>query len=205
MVDMYLIAGLLACTGVVILAATIRSDFTSKLDKRLLAWMHVRLPSGSSRARKKIDAAARDLTALGGDTFSGLVLLFGVLILARGGNGELVTALAAIMIGARIIGLTMKQLLKRERPPAQGQAVETFTSSFPSIHTEMGFVSSFVIASFLTAGDAAYLTSLVIAGSVSAVIGFTRLHFSVHWPSDVLAGWLLGLGICSSCIFFLTV
>lgn len=147
----------------------------------------------------------RDLTSLGGDVFSGLVLMAGLLASNRDGATGSITVFTGMMASARLIGWLMKKLFKRERPPLHGHTVETFTSSFPSIHTEMGFVSSFAIAMFLTAGDAGYVTSLLFAGIVSAIIGFSRLYFSVHWPSDVLAGWLLGLGICSVTIFFLMI
>lgn len=174
-------------------------------DLKLLSGLQARLPKPGGRARKKLDTAMRDLTSLGGDVFSGLVLLAGLLILSRESATGSITVFAGMMASARLIGWLMKKLFKRERPPLHGHTVETFTSSFPSIHTEMGFVSSFAIAMFLTAGHAGnlgYVTPLLVAGLVSAIIGFSRLYFSVHWPSDVLAGWLLGLGICSASMFF---
>ena len=60
-------------------------------------------------------------------------------------------------------------------------------SSFPSSHMATTVAMLFVIVNF-------YPSLLVLAISMVAVMAFSRLHNGMHYPSDVLAGIVLGLG-----------
>jgi undecaprenyl-diphosphatase len=67
-------------------------------------------------------------------------------------------------------------------------------SSFPSAHS----MTSFAAAGVLFAANRRYG---VAAFAVAAAIAFSRLYLFVHYPSDVLAGMLIGLGIAAICVF----
>ena len=96
------------------------------------------------------------------------------------------------LIFCLLIGnLTLKPLIARPRPytyfPEMTLLIAPLADySFPSGHTFASFASA--TALFLhhkKAGLAAYGLAIVIA--------FTRLYLYVHFPSDVLAGMLLGI------------
>jgi|GEM_PF-2243086 len=203
MAEMNLVAGLIGAGAVIVLAGAVHTRLFDRLDRRVFQFVRGLIPSSQSKAGKKRDTMMRDITAIGGDVFSSLVLISGAAYLWSTSDIKTLTAFVALMAGARVVGLALKKLISRARPPASDQTLEIFTSSFPSIHTAMGFVSSFAIAAFMVGGTGQLGTALAVGAGVSAMIGVTRLYFGVHWPLDVLAGWLLGLSACSLAMYWL--
>lgn len=96
--------------------------------------------------------------------------------------------LLAVILGEGI----MKNLFMRERPCHIDSLVQLLvdtprTYSFPSGHTTHSFVSATtILLHFRRAGIAALLLAVGIS--------FSRMYLFVHFPTDVLAGMLLGAG-----------
>lgn len=89
--------------------------------------------------------------------------------------------------------LMLKPLVGRIRPFAVNTAVELLVkapldASFPSGHTAASFAAVFALKA---AGSPLWKPALAVA----VVIAFSRLYLYVHWPSDVLAGALLGAAV----------
>ena len=89
--------------------------------------------------------------------------------------------------------LLLKPLVGRIRPFAVNTAVELLVkapldASFPSGHTAASFAAVFAL-------KAARSPLWKPALAVAVVIAFSRLYLYVHWPSDVLAGALLGAAV----------
>ena len=89
--------------------------------------------------------------------------------------------------------LLLKPLVGRIRPFAVNTAVELLVkapldASFPSGHTAASFAAVFALKA---AGSPLWKPALAVA----VVISFSRLYLYVHWPSDVLAGVLLGAAV----------
>jgi len=102
---------------------------------------------------------------------------------------RLAVLLAPLVAGA--LGGALKRLVPRERPakhrfdPKGGQ-------SFPSTHAAGTTALGLVTASVARRHDAgAWCFAPALA--VGALIGVERIRGAAHWPSDVLAGWLLGI------------
>lgn len=92
----------------------------------------------------------------------------------------------------------IKHLFMRERPcnviPLDNLLIpKPLSSSFPSGHTASSFTAS-------TAIFYNHKRAGIVAYSMAVLIAFSRLYCYVHYPTDVLAGMLLG--ICVGC--FLT-
>jgi undecaprenyl-diphosphatase len=89
--------------------------------------------------------------------------------------------------------ILLKNSLKRERPcyrssKLSAHIVPSDKFSLPSGHTAAAFLMAALIAHF-------YPTLSIVAYTWATCIGGSRVLLGVHYPSDILAGALLGLGI----------
>lgn len=102
------------------------------------------------------------------------------------------TALVAIGLGGLVTNLTIKPLITRPRPwVVMEDFVSVVTSSdphsFPSGHTTAAF--AFGVALCLTLPQK---WAKAAALAAAAFMGFSRLYVGVHFPTDVLAGAVIG-------------
>ncbi len=121
--------------------------------------------------------------------FIGIALL---LLVFRKTRRAGATALTAMVLGMLVTNLTIKPLITRPRPwVVMEDFVSLVTSSdphsFPSGHTTAAF--AFGVALWLTLPQKwARATALAAA----ALMGLSRLYVGVHFPTDVLAGLVIG-------------
>ncbi len=138
------------------------------------------------------DAILSVLTTLGN---SGMIWILAAIILLctkryRKAGLALSLALILCLVSGNIL---LKNLFARTRPFLADNTIELLIPppsgySFPSGHTYSSFAAAFV----LSKTDHRFsLPAFALAG----LIGFSRIYFQVHYPTDVLAGLLLGLGI----------
>jgi membrane-associated phospholipid phosphatase len=104
---------------------------------------------------------------------------------------------AGVVIGATVInfGITaaLKYSINRDRPfvtyPDITQKSKAGSPSFPSGHTSSAFVTA-------TSLSLAYPKWYIIIPSFTwaGTVGYSRMYLGVHYPSDVLAGAVIGAG-----------
>jgi membrane-associated phospholipid phosphatase len=98
---------------------------------------------------------------------------------------------------------TMKTFFMRVRPDVFMLNVPNLDPSFPSGHSAFA-AAFFVIVAYLLAKRIRpwVKRELMIVGCVLAVIviGLSRLILNVHWASDVIAGWSLGVFLATASI-----
>ncbi|MBZ9687174.1 phosphatase PAP2 family protein [Clostridium estertheticum] len=108
-------------------------------------------------------------------------------------------AIAALILSTILGEGILKHMVKRMRPisniPAFDLLIQRPLSySFPSGHT----TSSFAVAGVL----AKYLKNYALGFfGLAFLIAFSRLYLYIHYPTDVLAGMVLGL-LCSEIIIY---
>jgi undecaprenyl-diphosphatase len=107
---------------------------------------------------------------------------------------------AATMIGGAAIDEFLKTVVDRARPVFAHPVAEAPGASFPSGHAftaalGAGVVLLSVLPLLSRRGRAIAWT---IAALVPLAVGYSRIALGVHWVSDVVAGWLLGVGLLAA-------
>jgi membrane-associated phospholipid phosphatase len=90
----------------------------------------------------------------------------------------------------------LSAIVARQRPPAAIWLAEPEGFSMPSKHTALAALTAGACAISLGAGPR---TSHAAALLVAAGVGASRVYLGVHWPTDVLAGWLFSAGWLELC------
>lgn len=134
-------------------------------------------------------AVARFITHLGDPGIrSVFVIAAGVTLVAREYGRSAGIYLAAVVI--TITGYTIaKHLFARPRPRLNEWLTSPTDPSYPSGHSA-GAVVILVLAAMLITGKGLVPGAMAIA----LAIGWSRVAMGVHWPSDVVGGWLFGGG-----------
>ncbi|MBD3884113.1 phosphatase PAP2 family protein [Phormidium tenue FACHB-886] len=142
-------------------------------------------------AGTKLDLFAKIFTRLGTSwgVFPVSALISVVLLVYR--RWRSLTYFLITVLGCGLINHSAKVYWHRDRPslwdypPSHG-------FSFPSGHamSSMGFVAALII---LLWGTRWRWLVLVLGSAFVVTIGWTRLYLGVHYPSDILAGWMAAL------------
>jgi undecaprenyl-diphosphatase len=146
--------------------------------------------------RPWLDPLALSCTRLGDRPVLAAVVLAaaGVFLLLRRGRFALVLA-AAALLGLCVEQLT-KQLVGRPRPQVRWALVPAPGGpSFPSGHTLCAtavYVCLGLLAGRLL-GPPWGRIPVALGVTLALLVGFTRPYLGVHYPLDVLGGWLAGL------------
>lgn len=119
-------------------------------------------------------------------------LTLALILLLRPGTRKCGAAILLAMVFGLILGNgVIKNVVARPRPfvsyPELHRLVDPGGEfSFPSGHTLTSFCAATALFCF-------YKKPAAAAYVLAALIGFTRLYVAVHYPTDVLAGAVLGI------------
>ena len=147
-------------------------------------------------------SAALDITALGSATVIGLtvVAVTGFLVLQGMWRTGLFVALASG--GALVVNTALKQFVQRPRPEVVPHLREVMTMSFPSGHALTSAVVYLTLGALSMRIAERRLTKfycMAMAMLITALVGASRVYLGVHYPTDVIAGWLIGLSWALLC------
>ena len=176
-------------------ASEVSEKETDALDNKILFLL--RAPGNPSVPVGPLwlQEAMRDITALGGFTLLTIIVIAAVTALLLHKRRLPAAVLTATVILAHLSSDVLKIFYDRARPDAALHAVRVYSQSFPSGHATMAattFLTLAVIVSTLETSRRDKLVAFALAAAATIAVGFSRVYLGVHWPSDVLAGWIAG-------------
>lgn len=151
----------------------------------------------SDVATPLLDSVMLVVTDFGGVTAVSLLTAALAVVMWKKRMFSRAAVLLLTMTGIAAAVTMLKLIFARERPSNVGEIVQETSFSFPSGHS-MGSMGLAVIVVLLLWKTKWRVPALTLGIIYVLLIGFSRLYLGVHYPTDVLAGWLLGAGWASA-------
>ncbi|WP_167508025.1 phosphatase PAP2 family protein [Corallococcus aberystwythensis] len=186
-----------ACVlGFVVLSDEVHEGDTQDIDERIVRSLRREEDPALPRGPWWLAETARDVTSLGGFPVLSLITtaVCGFLLVARRYRTSLFVL--SSIVGGWILNALLKNLFHRPRPSVVPHLTETMSTSFPSGHAMLSAITYLTLGALLAQFAEhrrvkVYL--LAVALVLSVLVGCTRVYLGVHYPSDVLGGWVAGL------------
>lgn len=144
-----------------------------------------------------VEESMRDFTGLGGYAVLLLTTITFALFFRAELSREAFRFFVATTVSGYFLGAILKNVVRRERPALVPHLSHVSgATSFPSSHAMMSVIVFLTIGLLLSTRtrdrQLQRLLTLLPLG-IAGVVGLSRICMGVHYPTDVLAGWSLGL------------
>ncbi|HEX8907523.1 MAG TPA: phosphatase PAP2 family protein [Longimicrobiaceae bacterium] len=178
------------------LADEVMEGDTLPFDRAVLLWM-------DRHSSPMLTGLALDVTALGAGTVVWLLVIVASVFLWVSRHRYSAALLWVSILGSGLINSVMKLFFNRPRPHLFPWRVPyAGFSSFPSGHSMTSMVCYATLA-YLIARlvPSVFLRRFTfgVAALIIVLIGLSRMYLGVHYPTDVLAGFMMGLAWSSFC------
>lgn len=175
---------------------------THEFDELVLLALRSQADLSDPLGPKWFEEIMRDFTALGGVAVLVSMTLAVVSYLVLIGKRRVALMVAGAISGGVVLSTLLKWGFDRPRPELVPHFSEVYTQSFPSGHAMLSAIVYLTLGALLTRTQTGwrvkiYLLSLAVAATL--VVGISRVYLGVHWPTDVLAGWMVGAGWAVFC------
>ncbi len=184
------------------IAQAVSGGKTSAFDRRVILALRDSADPSVPLGPAWLQEAARDVTSLGSIVVLVIITLaaVGYLFLARK------QVAAWLMLIAVFGGIALNDLLKaafaRPRPDIVTPAARVFTTSFPSGHAALSAITYLTVGVLLARSQSSFRMGIYfmsLAAFLSVLIGISRIYLGVHYPTDVLGGWCIGVAWAIAC------
>jgi undecaprenyl-diphosphatase len=157
-------------------------------DRAVLLWIHTTFPSW-------LDGPMRMVTALGYYWFVLLLLVVVVPLFYQRGWKLSAILLLVSTAGSAVLTTVLKSVFQRARPELFDSGYDASFYSFPSGHATVAvglYGMLTLVLAYRLQGTARW--AVVVSGILVVIlIGFSRLYLGVHYPTDIVAGYLAAL------------
>jgi undecaprenyl-diphosphatase len=185
----------LGLLGFVTLSGEVIEGETQSFDQQLLLWFRNSNDLSDPIGPPWLEVVIRDISALGGLTMLGMLTLAacGYLWLHR--QPRLAVFIALAVTTGSLLNTLLKALFGRARPDIVPHGTSAALSSFPSGHAMMSamvFLTLGALLSLSTDDNRVKLYILCWSVVLTLLVGISRVYLGVHWPTDIIAGWMAG-------------
>jgi undecaprenyl-diphosphatase len=187
---------LLALVGFLALAFAYEHEPLATIDSEVAEWVAASLPT-------PVEWAARPFSWIGGWIGLTAIGVVGSVLLVRARAWLDLAFFLAAFVGSQLAATLVKHVVDRPRPSVGSAVPLPESSSFPSGHAAAGAASLGAVAVLVSERLASrrarvWLWSAAVALGIG--IGLSRIALNVHFATDVLAGWCLGLAWLAACL-----
>jgi undecaprenyl-diphosphatase len=207
--ELWLLVGMLLLIGTTLvlvnLAGEVLEGDTLEFDRRLLSSLRKADNPSQPIGPPWLEMAAFDLTALGGPTVLGLTVAAVVGFLVLQGMYRNAAFVFLASVGGWLLNDVLKELFARPRPQVVPHLRQVASLSFPSGHALTSAAVFLTLGALLMRVAESRLTKfyiMFVAVFATMLVGATRVYLGVHYPTDVLAGWLVGVSWALFCWLF---
>jgi undecaprenyl-diphosphatase len=184
-----LLAGVLAGGTFLLIAGIVTRGITQTTDERVLQWF-------AQHRTPALTEIMLEITSLGNGTV--LIMLVGIVsvFLWLTNHRWSVYLLLVGVLGGQVLSSLLKNAFDRDRPSVIEWVGQASSPSFPSGHAMGAFIAYGAVAYMVTRLQPTAATrrfTWLVAALLIGGIGISRMYLGVHYPSDVIAGFIGGL------------
>jgi undecaprenyl-diphosphatase len=193
-----LLVGLGLCAAVFLfirLAGEVMEGETQAFDAAIVRGLRSAADPARPIGPEWVEGVLIDVTALGSPVVLGLVVLIiiGYLLL----EARYLTAVIVLVtsISGELLNEALKLLVERPRPSIVPHLRTVVTLSFPSGHAMQSALIYLTLGALLmrvVEGRLTKIYCMAVAIFLTFIVGVSRVFLGVHYPTDVLGGWMLG-------------
>ncbi len=189
---------LLGCLGLIALFGWLSQEVLEKeafgFDTTILLWLH-------QHSNSTIDSLMLNITKLGNPGFVVVLVTISFSLLLWQKQFWAAQILFLDCLGGLILNQGLKLFFAKPRPQLWTPLIVEHSYSFPSGHALgsavlYGFLAVLLADRYPRYRVVIYSIALIIVGS----IGLSRLFLGVHYPTDIMAGYSIGLLWSISCV-----
>jgi undecaprenyl-diphosphatase len=188
--------------GFLALASEVMEGDTKTLDMRILVALRKSDDPSRPIGPDWVQNSLMDLTAIGGPTVLGLVVVSVAGFLLLQGRYHTAIVVLATAASGEIANYAMKNLFLRPRPDVVPHLRDVTSSSFPSGHAMESAIIYLTLGAMLMRLAERRVTKMYCIGIaivLTLLVGISRVYLGVHYPTDVIAGWMFGFFWASLC------
>jgi undecaprenyl-diphosphatase len=183
-------------------ADEVREGDSPDVDRRILLSLREKANVADPIGPRGLEEVGRDITALGGVAVLTLLTaaVVGYLLLVRKPRAAAFVTVA--ICGAAGLSLALKGVFERPRPDLVPHLSYVTSSSFPSGHSMLSASVYLTLGALLARQEESSILKayfLIVAISITFLVGLSRVYCGVHWPTDVVGGWAAGSAWAAGC------